>query len=498
MISGRFTASLLIFSAASLFGAEAGPAKYELSDYRNIMGLCWTKDSAEDLFTYARNMGHTHVIYKGGMELSPLAEGMCFYLNDPEFTLRRLALDFNRRYSQEEIGRIQDSYVVVRPEKPFPENMATSWYEPPNFRNLTLDFQQQKVIDDTVNMAAEKLRKIERSRPGFRAAGFSWDVPHPSGNFRMPPKLNVSDIHHAQGREVTLAYWTGRDGTDPFPGRTHEYGTYSEGKLAYYDAMRREGLKINPNFKMIAEPYRIYGSWIKRLSPELADKMRALGMEGYRFDFLMQENDGDEFVSDQNIAAAGYDFAHVASSTPNISDTGRMLAESVAAAARGAWTMWYGRPGGTSNAPNYKFIREIPPRLKLLKAIPTWENLNNTPVSKRRFADGWKSYDSPTAHMGEDCVWGRHPREGRIFIVFLSPKAEARLPADAEVDGIYLTDGLFGELMDLPARDRAAGIKPRIEAGKGFVRILSNDLINEGVIVRLKNSGGKPASGGDR
>ena len=52
--------------------------------------------------------------------------------------------------------------------------------------------------------------------------------------------------------------------------------------------------------------------------------------------------------------------------------------------------------------------------------------------------------------------------------------------------------------MDLPARDRAAGIKPRIEAGKGFVRILSNDLINEGVIVRLKNSGGKPASGGDR
>lgn len=36
--------------------------------------------------------------------------------------------------------------------------MATSWYEPPNFRNLTLDFQQQKVIDDTVRMAADKLK----------------------------------------------------------------------------------------------------------------------------------------------------------------------------------------------------------------------------------------------------------------------------------------------------------------------------------------------------
>lgn len=90
-------------------------------------------------------------------------------------------------------------------------------------------------------------------------------------------------------------------------------------------------------------------------------------------------------MSDPRIAGAGYGPDRTASSTPNISDTERMLAESSAAAARGAWTMWYGRAGGTVNAPNYKFIREIPARLKLLKAVPTWENLNGTPVPERRY-----------------------------------------------------------------------------------------------------------------
>ena len=205
----------------------------------------------------------------------------------------------------------------------------------------------------------------------------------------------------------------------------------------------------------------------------------------------MQEKSGDAFVSDPRIAGAGYGPDRTASSTPNISDTERMLAESSAAAARGAWTMWYGRAGGTINAPNYKFIREIPARLKLLKAVPTWENLNGTPVPERRYDAEKMSYDSPPAHMGADCVWGKHPRDDKVFVVFLSPNAEARLPAGREVEGIYLADGLFREVMDLPARDREAKIAPRIEVVGGAIRILSNDLINEGIVVRLKSAGGK-------
>ena len=176
------------------------------------------------------------------------------------------------------------------------------------------------------------------------------------------------------------------------------------------------------------------------------------------------------------------------SSTPNISDTGRMLAESVAAATNGSWTAWYGRAGGTANSPNYRHMREIPARLKLFKAVPTWENLNNTPVSERKWDAEKKSYDSPTAHMGEDCVWGKHPRDDKMFLVFLSPKAEARLPKGKRVKAVYATDGLFRELMDLRERDRAAKIKPRVRVLDDKIRLLSNDLINEGLVLHLEDA----------
>ena len=94
--------------------------------------------------------------------------------------------------------------------------------------------------------------------------------------------------------------------------------------------------------------------------------------------------------------------------------------------------------------------------------------------------------------MGADCVWGKHPRDDKVFVVFLSPNAEARLPAGREVEGIYLADGLFREVMDLPARDREAKIAPRIASRRRRHNAFSqNDLINEGIVVRLKSAGGK-------
>lgn len=468
--------------------APAESPKYALSDYRNFFGMCWSADSNADLLDYARQMGHTHVVYRKGMENLPQAKGMKFFIEDPEFGARRRMLDYGKKYSQSEIDDIQSHYVVIYHDKEFPHNMASSWFVPPNTRSLTLDFQQQAVIDDVVGRLVKRIKGIEKKNPDFKFAGFTWDVPHPSGNFRLPPKPHVKDIHKAQGREVTLAHWTGKDSSIPFKGRTHEYETYSEGKLAFYDKLRREGAKINPDVKMMSEPYNLYEGWIRRITPELAEKMKSRGMEGYRFDFLWQEGDGDAFVADKRILEGGYDRAHVGSSTPNISDTGRMLAESVAAATNGSWTAWYGRAGGTANSPNYRHMREIPARLKLFKAVPTWENLNNTPVSERKWDAEKKSYDSPTAHMGEDCVWGKHPRDDKMFLVFLSPKAEARLPKGKRVKAVYATDGLFRELMDLRERDRAAKIKPRVRVLDDKIRLLSNDLINEGLVLHLEDA----------
>lgn len=462
--------------------------KYDLSDYRNFFGICWSSDTNSDVLDYARQMGHTHVVYRSGMEKLPQAKGMSFFIEDPEFGARLRMMDYDKKYSQKEIDDIQSHYVVIYHDKEFPYNMASSWFVPPNQRSLTLDFQQQKVIDDIVGRMMARIKRINKVNPDFSFAGFTWDVPHPSGNFRLPPKPEVKDIHKAQGKEVSLAYWTGKDSSIPFKGCTHEYETYSEGKLAYYNKLRSEGAKINPNIKMMSEPYKLYEGWIKKLTPELVEKMKTRGMEGYKFDFLWQEGDGDTFVSDKRIQEGGYDHAHVGSSTPNISDTGRMLAESVSAAINGSWTCWYGRAGGTINSPNYRFIREIPARLKLFKAIPTWENMNNTPLSERKWDAEKKSYDSPTAHMGEDCIWGKHPRDDKMFIVFLSEKAKAKIPEGKRAKAVYMVDGLFRELMDLTASDRAAKIKPRVRMTKKSVQLLSNDLINEGLIVHLEDA----------
>lgn len=67
------------------------------------------------------------------------------------------------------------------------------------------------------------------------------------------------------------------------------------------------------------------------------------------------------------------------------------------------------------------------------------------PVPERRYDAEKMSYDSPTAHMGADCVWGKHPRDDKVFVVFLSPNAEARLPAGGKLKGYILRTGCFGK-----------------------------------------------------
>lgn len=127
-------------------------------------------------------------------------------------------MDYDKKYSQKEIDDIQSHYVMIYHDKEFPYNMASSWFIPPNKRSLTLDFQQQKVIDDIVGRMMARIKRINKVNPDFSFAGFTWDVPHPSGNFRLPPKPEVKDIHKAQGKEVSLAYWTGKDSSIPFKG----------------------------------------------------------------------------------------------------------------------------------------------------------------------------------------------------------------------------------------------------------------------------------------
>lgn len=93
--------------------------------------------------------------------------------------------------------------------------------------------------------------------------------------------------------------------------------------------------------------------------------------------------------------------------------------------------------------PDFKSIRDVPARIKLVKALPVWENLNNTPLSERKW-DG-TVYESPTAGISRDVVYAMQPKTNKLFFVFNTPDGKVKVPNGYSVSRIYFTDGLFRE-----------------------------------------------------
>lgn len=154
-----------------------GKLEIRLIRLQKLFGICWSSDTNSDVLDYARQMGHTHVVYRSGMEKLPQANGMSFFIEDPEFGARLRMMDYDKKYSQKEIDDIQSHYVVIYHDKEFPYNMASSWFIPPNQRSLTLDFQQQKVIDDIVGRMMARIKRINKVNPDFSFAGLRGTSP---------------------------------------------------------------------------------------------------------------------------------------------------------------------------------------------------------------------------------------------------------------------------------------------------------------------------------
>ena len=172
--------AVFAFAALCAAWASADSPKYDRDDYRNFFGICW-RGSPQDNIDYARQMGYTSVFYINGMEKCKNAAGMKFYLESPEYATYTRAVDVSKKYSPEEIRKFPR--ICKDASKPFPENLATGWFMPPNGITIIPDFQQKKVIDRTVDKIIERIRKIEKARPGFKFAGAAWDVPQAGGGF---------------------------------------------------------------------------------------------------------------------------------------------------------------------------------------------------------------------------------------------------------------------------------------------------------------------------
>ncbi len=433
-------AAAIVLSHAVFAGGE--DKKYSRGDFRNYFGLAWAS-SPEEILQYCQNVGHTHVMYKYGMEKDPRSNGITFYIETPEYSVYRRVVDLRKKYSPKEIESWESICAVAFPDKPFPRNMATGWFFDRYNVSLQLDMQQKKVHEIVTDRILDLVGKIVEKNPRFKFGGYSWDVPQPYGDFNQ-----FVDKPGHFNRQTTLKHWTGYDGTPERPGIKHDYGTYFEGYFEFYRLLMEKTRAKYPGAKFIVEPYNIYNNWIRYFESDFM-KSKGAGAKKYMADFIWSESGGLSFVNDANIFKSGqYSKCDIGNSSPSIFKEADMRAVAGAAAAVGSWTAFFGRYGGYDNAPYARSIRDIPARIKLGKLVPVWENLNNTPLSKRNFVGG--IYKSPTAYMSEDAYWAIQPEKDRMVFVFITERGAVEVPDGWEIEKIYHLDGLFGECGAVP------------------------------------------------
>ena len=414
--------------------AFAACGEYRFDDPRNFFGV-WVGPPRERVL-YARAMGYSHVLYAKGIEREKEAAGLRFILESPEYDAYTRVLDTGKAYAPEQIREFEEMCAIKDADAPFPRNIATGWFMDQHeaaIRGSTnglafsrcsvqANFQKQAVIDKIVAKTVARIRAIEKANPAFRFGGFCWDVPDPTGDFYG------MKAGWARPRQVTLAHWTGKDCVALRPGETVDYPTYSEGTLRYRMALRRAVASINPNAVLIVDPWSVGRDWVMRFvnGGFMGEEFREA-----RADFVMSE--GPSGFLDPVCFTNGFLRADQIAYSCDIRpyDYVGEIRNIGLSASRGAWSVWYGCPCPTATS-----IRDVPPRMKLVHELPRLENLNNTPLARRRWDAEAEVYDSPTAHADKDVVWAVHPYTKRLLFCFTSPAAAVRLPDGFKVGKI--------------------------------------------------------------
>ncbi len=479
-------AGFIASSYAQSGAIKEEPLNYTLDDYRNFYGICW-RGSAQDNIDYARQMGYTHMLYQDGMEWRKNLDGLKFYLESPEYMTYQRIIDITKKYTPEEIKEIETICALKDASKPFPQNIATGWFAPPNKFTAVLDFQQKRVINITIDKIFQRVKQIEKRAPNFKFAGIAWDVPKVEGDFWTERKGAPMN----NGKPVNIGYWTGSDSASKHPDVVHDFPTHKLGHFEFFRILfERTRKEMNPNAKFIVEPFFIYKDWLSYVDELIKEK----GLEEtkkYIADFVCEEGPGTDFAIDPRNTASGlYKKNQFSSTTPDVFDEPSVRKITALAAINGAWTHWFGRPGATGNMPDYKSIRDVPARLKLARAIAVWENLNNTPLSKRKW-DG-KTYSSPTAFMDKDGLGALQPERKKFFFVFNTKEAKIPIPEGYEIESIFFTDSLFREFTNNEMNSFKPSMHVRFFRVKdAFVLPKDTSTMGQGFIAWLKKKSDK-------
>lgn len=431
------------------------PANFEDISRFHFFGICWN-GKPDDNLKFAKQMGYNYVMYQPGMENSPLAADLFFYMESPEYHVYSTLgvdrnLDKKKAYSQEQISAYQNYFALKKTDLPFPENIASGWFTNERF-SVEPDWQQQRVIDYFVSHVKTKVINIERPGIKFLFAGLAWDVPQFTGDF------------YGNGKQISLEFWNGKDSSALFPGTSHEYKTYSEGKVAYYLSIKKAFRETYSDRRLcfIFEPYNYYDSWFKGLFALDHKKQEELMLDA----MITQEagvtkwSTGTEFVDDNRVYRTGIMAkSRAGSTTPDNHDLANNKLIVAKAAINGAWVSWYGRFSGSGDRVPMKHIYEVPNWLQLIRMVANWDNLNGINVTARRW-DG-STYVSPNSRMDDNIIYSRQPKTQKLFVVFLNNKGEIKLNPGEKVVSVKKVDKFFCETVDASAELKVEGNRIR-------------------------------------
>ncbi len=477
-------------------GGEA--LNYTLDDFRNYFGGSWG-GSPNEVLTYCKNMNIRHIMYVSGMENNRLADGCWFYFESPEYMTYNRIIDFDKvaegKYSQSDIDKWQRDCALLDASKPFPKNLATGWFFNTPKRSwkvcsLILDFQQKRVVDNAIKVITARAKNVvdtaKKNSIGLKFGGYIWDVPQPTGDFYG----FVNGSKYA--KQVELKDLRGVDSADVLPGNVHDFPTFSEGMLYYYSKLRSESKKINPDVKFIIDPAYLWEHWQEHI-----DRRSDLDkFPGALPDLITEEFHTTNFVDDARVFKSGLVKKDmVATSTFHCwYDTDVEILLIGAAAKEGAWSTFFGHTG-----PGCKSIADIPARMKISRFIATWENLNNTPLSKREFDRKNLVYSSPTAQMTLDAFGAMKPQTSDFFFCMVSPKGKIKIPDGYKISKIKALDPLFNKIRS-PLKSRRNGDGSRtyclnekwglqsrlFNLKDGYLEPASDAVLNEAFVMELK------------
>ncbi|NUO09642.1 MAG: hypothetical protein HUU08_13355, partial [Candidatus Brocadia sp.] len=501
---------IFLFFAQGCFFNETKFVSIAIADdsWKNWYGIVW-RDTDTNTVKYAKQMGYDYVGVKDWnwdyYKNNPDVAGMRFYITDPHlrsdcfadlpnrsslgnYVAGGAAIDTSIKYTQAQ----KDWYnrrMVWKSNDPFPNNFAQG-YHPTGTTSkfyIVWDVQQQAVIDELIDKIITHIRKYENKSLPFTFAGYILDTPKLSGEFYYIGSDNKE-------RMTDLSYWAGMDSGLVHGTITHEYSTYTEGMAAYYKQLNARLRQEFPGAKWIIEPALLYSDsapneWIYSVKnrPD-KDELTA--------DFITQEeglNGNTAFVDDTNIFNSGMNITKsmVGSSQSNEVDEygNRLIAAK--AGINGAWYNWFGRWGGFRSMPNFKYITEVYPRLKLIRCIPNWDNLNNVSLNDRSW-DG-SVYRSTMSYIDSDVMYSRHPKTGKLFAVFNTTNGVIKLNAGETVISVQNTDGYFIESGNASADFNITGNEIRLKNSVPIAVDSSNGQIKgKGYIFTLSSSSSVP------